>query len=307
MARDSLGRKHIKYSEIFYSFQGEGYFTGVPTVWLRLWSCNLECSGFGQKEPNKASTWELPYKTVDISKITKLEELPVFNYGCDSSYSWSSKFKHLAHTNTVDEVVDRLINLLPNKSFTQNNKYPDSKDIHLAFTGGEPMLWQDSMIEVVTEMINRGNFPHRITVETNGTKKLSESLKKSIETWHRAFDIRWFWSISPKLYYVSGEQLAVDLDVIASYTDVGYFSQLKFVLNNTESAWDEVDMYVKRLEDEYMINNVPIYIMPVGATVDSQTGTINKDLAEIANKALARGWRVSGRLHANIYGNSIGT
>lgn len=33
----------MKINEIFYSLQGEGYFTGTPSVFIRFSGCNLQC------------------------------------------------------------------------------------------------------------------------------------------------------------------------------------------------------------------------------------------------------------------------
>jgi hypothetical protein len=39
----------LRYSEAFYSVQGEGKFVGVPSVFLRTFGCNFRCMNFGLK------------------------------------------------------------------------------------------------------------------------------------------------------------------------------------------------------------------------------------------------------------------
>jgi len=37
----------LRYSEAFYSIQGEGRYVGVPSVFLRTFGCNFRCMNFG--------------------------------------------------------------------------------------------------------------------------------------------------------------------------------------------------------------------------------------------------------------------
>ena len=75
---------HLRYSEMFYSLQGEGRFVGVPSVFLRTFGCNFSCHGFGQ--PRDRSQWlppeQMPHQVQDLSAVQSLEDLPVVSIGC---------------------------------------------------------------------------------------------------------------------------------------------------------------------------------------------------------------------------------
>jgi organic radical activating enzyme len=312
--------KTIRYSEIFYSFQGEAEMMGTPAVWLRFFGCNLNCSGFGQKNPTDPSTYVLPYKDFDENSVKSVEDLPVWKTGCDSSYSWAAKFKHLAHDATVEEVCDRLIDQM--RSPTNPNglfQHPvTGQGTIMSFTGGEPMLYQDAMVAIMEEFIKRGNYPHIVNCETNGTRRLDDALTNFILDNSRQRLIRWHWSMSPKLHTVSGELDAVDVARIHDYfTGWEEFDHvtgvLKFVVNGTEECWNELAKYVEQLdsyfqdpEDGGMFSwsDVPdIYVMPVGATKDDQE---QPEIGDMCIEAMKRGYKVAPRVQCYVFGNVIG-
>lgn len=302
--------KTHRYSEIFYSFQGEAELAGKPTVWLRFFGCNLECNGFGQAEPTKPETHILPYKDFDVSTVDRLEDLPVWNYGCDSSYSWSAKYKKLVHNETVEEIVDRLTNLMKSADNPAGEFiHPvTNQDTQLAFTGGEPMLNQQAMIDIVREFQRRDNCPRTITVETNATKPLSADLKLFIEDeYAKGLGYRWHWAMSPKLHTVSGEVDAVIPFRIFEYAQVlGSTAVLKFVHNGSDAAWAEVTKYQYDIYEFFKAaEQYPpeMWIMPVGATKDAQE---LPSVGEISLEAMKRGYNVATRNHCYVFGNVIG-
>jgi 6-pyruvoyltetrahydropterin 2'-reductase len=293
----------IRYSEMFWSFQGEAELAGTPSVWLRFFGCNLECNGFGQDHPTEPDTWELPYKDFDLIAVDRLENLPVWNKGCDSSYSWSNKFKHLAKDTDVDGACDQIESLLPLGKFT----HPVSQQENmLSFTGGEPMLQQKQMKEIVNTLVQRGNIPKLITVETNGTKKLNKELQTYINEYLYDIGVRWHWAISPKLFNTSGEVGQVLVDTFMSYIDSTKSTGIiKFVCNGSEESWQEIEycaneirLFSKRAE----ISTPDIWIMPVGATKEEQ-----ENVESICNSAMQKGYKVATRNHCYVYGNKIGT
>jgi 7-carboxy-7-deazaguanine synthase len=300
----------IRYSEIFYSFQGEAEMAGKPSVWLRFFGCNLECNGFGQKDPTDPSTYVLPYQAFDVSSIKRLEDLPVWKTGCDSSYSWSAKYKELVHDNTVEEICDKITDQMRHPTNPEGFfLHPvTGQDTQLCFTGGEPMMWQKAMVAIMREFERRGNVPKTVTVETNATKAITDDLKNYINDEFVDLGMtRWHWAMSPKLWSVAGEKDAVIDDVIFSYVkDTAASSILKFVCNGSAESWKEIEDHVNRIqramhEDEYWPPEV--WIMPVGATKDQQEGD---SVAEIAMEAMKRGYMVATRNHCYVFGNVIG-
>lgn len=285
----------IKVSEIFRSIQGEGDMTGRLSIWIRFFGCNLSCGGFYQDNPTDPSTYK---KTiVDWTKVKKMEDLPVFEYGCDSEYSWHPDYKKLVTTyKDAGALVEALTPFLYEGG---KWKHPVTGNIiDLCFTGGEPMLQQKAMIEIMEEVGADNSLT--IQIETNATKPLQSALQTYVNS--QEFRHVLHFNMSPKLYNVSGEKGAVKYANIKTYQDLSASGILKFVVNNNDATWDELNTHVKKLRDIGVW--LPVYVMPVGATKEQQEDS--NTIAAISSRAIDNGYHVSGRLHCNIFGNIMG-
>jgi len=161
---------------------------------------------------------------------------------------------------------------------------------HVVVTGGEPMLFEPTV--VLTQQLKAAG--HVITVETAGTvfRKLPCDLM----------------SISPKLanstppessgWAARHEETRKDLEPLRRLIDT-YDVQLKFVLTS-ESDADQVDELLARLP------HVPVdrvLVMAEGVTSAVQ----HTRMKELAPVCLRKGWRLSPRLHIDLFGNKKGT
>ena len=301
----------MKISEQFYSLQGEGYHTGVPSYFIRFFGCSLQCQGFGQENPADPSTWKQPWKAIDIKSIAKIEDLPseVYEYGCDSVYSWSAKFKGLQQEMTAEQVVDKMkedLGELFVKVLTG--------DIHIVWTGGEPLMKfnQKYIIEILDELTKEYNndavkafceetgwdvadmMSMSMTFETNGTQKMSDELKQAISRHDVTI------SCSPKLLHTSGEQpeKAIKPDVIEDLLAIATVPVLKFVVANTDAAKAEFLETVAKLNNGWW----HVYLMPEGPN----RHRVEDSSTAIAEFAMQHGYRFSDRLHARLWDNKIG-
>ena len=299
---DKKERKYY-YSEIFYSIQGEGHYTGVPTAWIRFFLCNLQCNGFGQIDPTNPDTYDLPFLDYDVSKIKRVEDLPVWEKGCDSSYTWAKKYKHLMGQETPQVLANKIVDVLKNENNPEGKfLHPVSKQHqHLCITGGEPLMptGQEATIGIYRELQKQDNLPSSMTFETNGT----QMLKPNFIDWVKEIDTEIFFSCSPKLFTVSGEESkkAIKPEVVAEYRKLSSKGQLKFVLGDKDREWNEMEEALEKFRSAGV--DWPVWIMPVGAREEEQSATAG----EVAQKAFRRGYNVAARVHVYLFGNAIGT
>jgi 7-carboxy-7-deazaguanine synthase len=288
----------LRYSEAFFSLQGEGKYVGVPSVFLRTFGCNFRCQNFGlpRGTPKGRHNPEVAKLIEDgVHESTKkFEDLPLVFTGCDTYASIYPEFRHLVMDKTIDEVVEHLLSLTPNGCWIQDN----GQDIHLIITGGEPLLaWQRLYIEMFEhpKMKDLKN----VTFETNTTQWLHDEFKDYLGT--RA-KFKTTFSCSPKLS-VSGESWddAIKPGVARQYYDVSSSSlYLKFVVSDHVDV-EEVDRAVELYRAQGI--ECPVYLMPVGGRTEGYDLTV-KEVAELAKQ---KGYRFSPRLHISLYGNAWST
>lgn len=287
----------LRYSESFYSVQGEGNFVGTPSVFLRSFGCNFRCQGFGLPRgtvKQKVSTEVQALLDGGVlDTVDKFEDLPITQTGCDTYASIYPQFKKYMMDKTVDEVIDELLSRTPEGSWLCDN----GQDIHFILTGGEPLLWQRFWIDLFKHP--RMQSLKNVTIETNCTQRLNTKFFTFLSQ-QRKFKLT--WACSPKLT-VSGEpwETAIIPQIAREYLNVhGSQMYLKFVVA------DDIDVEdVKRAVDLYTRNNVrvPVYIMPVGGS----NAEYKKYKLDVADLALSNGWRYSPRLQVDLFGNGWGT
>lgn len=282
----------IRVAEIFYSLQGEGLYQGTPSIFLRTFGCNFRCKNFGM--PLNSPILEGPNAEVanviqNIDKYKTIDEMPLVHTGCDSYISIYPEFKNFSPLMEVDNIVERILELLPAGTF--------GDDIHLIITGGEPLLgWQRAYPELVEKLYTQLNLKH-VTFETNGTQKLTAELKKTLD---ECIDTVTF-SVSSKLTN-SGEawDKAIKPEVVKTYAGHSNEIYFKWVCSNPEDL-EDVQKAVKQYYAAGL--NYPVYLMPAGGTEKLYF----KNKQWLAKICMAHGYRFSPRLQIDLFGNQWAT
>ncbi|AOL15844.1 radical SAM protein [Sulfolobus sp. A20] len=141
---------------------------------------------------------------------------------CDTKYSWS-----VGTLMDIDEIVARL----------------DNRIKLTTITGGEPLLQN---LEPLAEVL-KGRLGHKIVIETNGTIKPSEKLRKLVDV----------FSVSPKLSN-SGHNINYN------FKDDDWATYYKFVIVYPHKDIDEVVKFV----ESQAINPEKVILQPDGNRQD---------------------------------------
>ena len=125
-----LNKDTAPIDEVFFSYQGEGIYAGIPQVFVRFSGCNLRC-----------------------------------NY-CDTpkSLTINSKSKYFT-TQALYEYIKDI--------FEKNKSKFYSQKLSISFTGGEPLLYVDFLLDLIKKYL-KNKFS--VYIETNGS--LPKQIKK---------------------------------------------------------------------------------------------------------------------------------
>lgn len=294
----------LTYSEVFLSLEGEGPHTGRTVNYLRGSRCGFTCAGFNNplKEIDKDGYAPIDFNPKDYKTLA---DLPLITKGCDSQYSVNPKFSHLWFKKDVSEVVDEMVNLLPNQSWI----YPSGMRVSASFTGGEPTVQWKAFAEILKEP--KFQDCQHVIYETNCATPLHLDFIADINQWLSQDPKRvWTWSNSPKLTS-SGEprnkaivpSIAVRQRMTFGHPAGNQSEQyFKFVCGNS-ADFDEVAEVMQLYWDADIPHDIPIYIMPQSCTIEQQ----NEIAQFVAEECIKRGYIFCYRVHSAVWGNVVGT
>lgn len=264
-------------SSDFYSIQGEGISTGIPSYFIRLGLCNLNC-GMSRKFTNEL----FKSKSLEDGEIFKgdLELEGKASWTCDSTSQWLWRGE--------DKEFQYLIN-----RWKEQDIYEDIKNgtIHLIWTGGEPTLHQESIIQFNEYFFNNddtGNWMNQFNeIETNGTIWIQDRL---------------FWILSqincsPKLSN-SGmtEKQRINADAIKRIMEHSNY-QFKFVISNENDINEIFSDFIEPF-------NIPLKNVVCMPGMDSQDQFHERTqfVMEMAKKYKFRGM---SRMHISAWDKTL--
>jgi len=228
-----IEKNQLLISSDFYSVQGEGISTGVPSYFIRLGNCNLTC-GMSRMFTNKL----MKEKSLENGEIFEgdLVKENKATWTCDSTSQWLFRGENKPFQYLIDQWKEQGI-------------YDDIKSglIHLIWTGGEPTIkgHQETILNFFNYWFNvelYGDSSQEWTpyneIETNGTVYIRPEL----------FDLLSQINCSPKLSNsgMTEKQRIVPEAIKRIMEHPNY--QFKFVISNEEDIQEMFRDFINPFE-----------------------------------------------------------
>ena len=263
-------------SSDFYSVQGEGISTGIPSYFIRLGLCNLTCGMSNRFLKALINAEELADGEIFKGDL-ELEGKATWTCDSTSQWAWRGEDKDFQY------LIDR---------WMEQGIYDDIKDgtIHLIWTGGEPTIkgHQEAIVNFFNYWYEQDSSitPYN-EIETNGTVEIGNELFREL---HQI-------NSSPKLTN-SGmtEKQRIKPEAIKRIMEHSNY-QFKFVISNEEDV-QEV------FRDFIVPFSIPLSNVVCMPGLDSQTDFHERTqfVLEMAKKYKFRGLT---RLHISAWDKTL--
>lgn len=254
---DDLGSEEVAVAEQFYSVQGEGRYRGKPSLFFRTAGCNYICGGISAVEEHEGGEFE---RQVEGMAQNMADEENDGEWVCDTIEEWMDGSQM-----TVEEIYEHW----EEEGWTEHI----DEGAHIILTGGEPMVQQDNLVDLLDYVEEQGHDPF-VEVETNGSIYPDEEMREHVNQ----------YNLSPKL-----TNAGMKKEFVYHPENMRRFNQLnevpgknadwKFVVNSTDD-WQEIQ---EDYLDEFDIDNDNVYLMPAGQN-DEDLGYSRADVAELVKE-----------------------
>lgn len=191
---------------------------------------------------------------------------------CDTKYTWDWE-----HYNRKQEVIRMSIQEVEESILVLGCR-------HLVVTGGEPLLQQKDLSELLEDLKEKRFY---IEIETNGTVIPDDNCISLVDQ----------WNVSPKLNNSSNPRHLREISDVYSIFSNLTSSSFKYVIQ-TEHDLSEV----QDLIEKYKIPKERVILMP--EATDNET--LIKRSRWLAKTCQDKGYRFSTRLHIVLWGNRRG-
>lgn len=265
---------NIAVSEIFKSIQGEGRYTGEPSIFIRTLGCNLRCvfkgsmcdtpyTSFNPEKPLYISTEDV------VKEVNKLQEI--------------NPVKHIVFTGGEPCLFKEAINEIVSEL---NMDYNDL--IYTVETNGTMGVIEDCPIDLYSISPKLSTSVDWECKYLNEQQRDDHNNKRiNIES---IFDIITKYSYQLKFVYSGPESVAEINEIIERLNNL---ANQRYDFNKKDIG---AEMYwLDHPEDNIML-------MPEG-TNNGQIDNISKECVE---ECIKNGWRFCDRLHIRIWGDKRG-